>query len=101
MLPTYCGNNALCPDLLNGNKQLGTRYQCFRKGLGKGLNLPIDPNYNGAYNPIDPSRVYCGNQNVLPAGYNRMVLVLENDNEHKMQAVAVEAAVLVQSTKHL
>jgi len=72
MLPSYCGNNALFPDLLNGNKQLGTRYQCFKKGLGKGLNLPVDPNYNGPYNPIDPARVYCGNQNALPAGYDRM-----------------------------
>ena len=72
MLPSYCGNNALFPDLLNGNKQLGTRYQCFKKGLGKGLNLPVDPNYNGPYNPIDPTRVYCGNQNVLPAGYDRI-----------------------------
>ena len=72
MLPMYCGNNAADAGLLNGNKQLGTRYQCFRKGIGKGLNLPVDLNYNGAYNPIDPARVYCGNQNALPAGYDRM-----------------------------
>ena len=40
----YCGNNAKSVDILSGNKIIGTRYACMRKGIGKGLNLPVDNN---------------------------------------------------------
>lgn len=62
---TYCGNNAYELE----NKRLGSRYECFRKGVGVGLNLPIVPE---RYEPIDRYRVYCGNARRLPEGYNVM-----------------------------
>ena len=67
----YCGNNRNNPDLVAGVKILGTRYDCFRKGVGVGLHLPPDPDYAIAYDPIDDSKVYCGNQIGLPVGYDR------------------------------
>jgi hypothetical protein len=72
MANIYCGNNALHPDLVNGTKILGSRYQCLRKGVGTGLNLPFDPDYGGPYAPIDNRRIYCGNAVDLPDGYDSM-----------------------------
>lgn len=69
MIQTYCGNNARDPQLLSGNAVLGTRYSCMRKGIGRGLHLPYDPKFAGAYIPIDKRRYYCGNQPIAPNGY--------------------------------
>lgn len=68
----YCGNNAKSVDILSGNKIIGTRYNCMRKGIGKGLNLPVDNNYLGGYEPIDTRKIYCGNAENLPDGYDLM-----------------------------
>jgi len=67
----YCGNNQLDPTLINGTHQLGTRYRCFKKGVGVGLNLPYDRKYQGEYQAIDNTRIYCGDKENLPNGYNR------------------------------
>ena len=67
----YCGNNAEHPDLVNGRKVLGTRYQCLRKGIQRGNALPVDPNFLLPYTPIVPNTKYCGNRNDIPAGYTR------------------------------
>ncbi len=67
----YCGNNRLNNNLVNGNSRLGNRYECFKKGLGKGLSLPIDENYRNGYEPIDNTRIYCGNREELPENYDR------------------------------
>lgn len=72
MTNIYCGNNAKSTDILNGNKVIGTRYNCMRKGIGKGLNLPVDNNYLGDYEPIDTRKIYCGNAENLPDGYDLM-----------------------------
>ena len=69
MANIYCGNNALFTGLVNGTHQIGTRYQCLRKGIGIGSNL--DP-YEEPYEPIDDTRIYCGKQNILPNGYDRL-----------------------------
>lgn len=66
----YCGNNQLDPDLLNGSLNMGNRYQCLKKGIGKGLNLPYDEKYSNDYIPIDDRKIYCGNNDVLPEGYH-------------------------------
>ena len=68
----YCGNNRENNELKNGNVQLGTRYSCLRKGIGKGLNGPKDPTYAGKYDPIDKRKIYCGNQHTLPDKYDSM-----------------------------
>ena len=68
----YCGNNSKNLDILNGKKVIGTRYQCLKKGIGKGLRLPLDKNYLGEYESIDDRRMYCGNQNKLPKEYDYM-----------------------------
>ena len=72
MAQLYCGNNALHPDLVNGTKMMGTKYQCLRKGIGTGLNLPYDADYGGPYTPIDDRKIYCGDEADLPDGYDRM-----------------------------
>jgi len=72
MAQTYCGNNAQYPQLLAGNVQLGTRYGCMRKGIGRGMHMPYDTKFNGAYVPIDQTRIYCGDKDALPEGYDRM-----------------------------
>jgi hypothetical protein len=71
-MPIYCGNNALDSDIVNGTSQLGTRYSCMRKGIGTGLNLPYDAKYAGEYEPIDNRKIYCGNGDNLPEGYDRL-----------------------------
>ena len=68
----YCGNNRLNPDVVSGRKRIGTRYQCFKKGIGVGMNLPFDPLYAMPYAPIDRSRIYCGKERRIPRGYTRM-----------------------------
>ena len=70
-MQTYCGNNAIHPELLNGSKILGTRYSCLKKGIGTGLNLPYDINYSYPYQPIDDTQIYCGDGDNLPPNYDR------------------------------
>lgn len=56
----YCGNNKLI------SNRRGNRYECFRKGVGVGLNkkeLEI-------YLPITKSKIYCGNKD-LPTNYSK------------------------------
>jgi hypothetical protein len=67
----YCGNNQFDPDILNGSLELGTRYRCLQKGFGKGLHLPYDSKYAGDYQPIDDTKIYCGNRDNLPENYDR------------------------------
>lgn len=67
----YCGNNAQDPNLLAGQIQLGTLRTCLQKGVGKGRRLPYDSKYTGGYLPIDPRKIYCGDANVVPLGYDR------------------------------
>ncbi len=62
----YCGNNALKQNVI-----FGTNYQCLQKGIGIGLSLPYDNSYNEPYEPIDKTKLYCGNLRALPNGYNR------------------------------
>lgn len=66
----YCGNNLLHASLTNGTSVLGTRYECLRKGIGTGLNLPLDIGYLGQYQPVDARRMYCGNRDNIPIGYD-------------------------------
>lgn len=66
----YCGNNRKHKDVLSGEKKIGSRYDCFRKGVGIGLNLPLDPDYDGEYEPIDKRKIYCGKNKKLPPGYS-------------------------------
>lgn len=68
----YCGNNAANIKLINGELQLGTRYECLKKGIGRGLHMPIDNDYTSNYVPIDTRKMYCGNEPDLPNGYDIM-----------------------------
>jgi len=72
MSKIYCGNNRLHPSLKNGSVKLGKRYPCFKKGIGTGLNSPLDKNYNSKYSPIDKTKIYCGKSRTKPPGYDRM-----------------------------
>ncbi|CCV02510.1 Serine/threonine protein kinase [Armadillidium vulgare iridescent virus] len=67
---TYCGNNAKDEGLTNGTKVLGNRFQCLRKGIGRGLNEPIFT-YSEEYEPIENIKVYCGNNANLPRDKDR------------------------------
>jgi hypothetical protein len=68
----YCGNNSRNTKLLNGDLLPGSRYSCLQKGIAKGRNLTHDVNYEGEYEPIDNTKIYCGTKNILPDGYDRM-----------------------------
>ena len=67
-MPIYCGNNLNDPKLTYGTHNIGTRYQCLRKGIGVGINLPYDPSYSLPYRPIDGRKFYCGKSRHPPAG---------------------------------
>jgi hypothetical protein len=67
----YCGNNGRDEGLRNGSKILGTRYQCLKKGIGRGLKEPI-LSYTDDYEPIDQVKVFCGNGNILPQNKDRL-----------------------------
>ena len=70
-MPIYCGNNALNSELVSGRAIQGTRSQCLRKGIGRGKRLPYDKNYLGPYQAIDATKIYCGNAQAIPPGYDR------------------------------
>jgi len=69
---TYCGNNLLSPllEANGGSCKIGTLFQCLRKGVGYGLNSPIDLEFLN-YEPIDPpENIYCGDKTPLPDKYD-------------------------------
>jgi hypothetical protein len=67
----YCGNNSLYRGLTGRQPThvVGTNYECLKKGIGVGLNLPYDRNYSNNYIPIDDRKFYCGNQVRIPNRY--------------------------------
>jgi hypothetical protein len=66
----YCGNNRRNPKVRSGEQVIGTKYDCFRRGVGIGLNLPYDSSYSNRFVPVDERKIYCGTANELPAGYD-------------------------------
>lgn len=66
----YCGNNANNRRVVNGELEIGNRYGCMRKGVGQGLYMPYDKTYLDEYVPIVETKVYCGNNENLPNGYD-------------------------------
>ena len=66
----YCGNNLNYSGIVNGTHRLGTNLECLRIGIGKGLNMPVDPEYANEYIPNDDRKYYCGNEQQLPANGN-------------------------------
>lgn len=73
----YCGNNRLHPELLDGTKRLGTRQECLNRGIRVGISLPPERSYAGRYEPIDNTKIYCGNSSTVPDGYDRFGAVFE------------------------
>lgn len=73
----YCGNNLLNVNVTNGTKRMGTRYECFKKGIGAGFHKELDQttiqNYN-QYESADPTKIYCGTKQGarIPPGYTRL-----------------------------
>ena len=72
MTNIYCGNNSLSKELTSKQKRRGSRYDCFRKGVGIGLYQPLDKTYADKYKAIDKRRLYCGKARGLPTGYSIM-----------------------------
>jgi hypothetical protein len=68
---TYCGNNANDLDVVNGTAVIGTRRGCLEKGKSIGNMQPADPRFLREYVPIDDTKVYCGNYEAKPDGYDR------------------------------
>jgi hypothetical protein len=68
----YCGNNRASLELRKKGTKIGNRYDCFRKGVGVGLNLDYDPTYSTRFVPIDARKIYCGKLTRLPEGYHIM-----------------------------
>ena len=67
----YCGNNANHPDVVNGTAVIGNRRGCLEKGKFIGYQQAADATFLREYVPIDDTRKYCGNHEVMPAGYDR------------------------------
>ena len=65
----YCGNNGNFSGLTNGTHVLGTRNKCLQKGKLVGYYLPPDPEYSGAYNPINVRHLHCADHNVIPPNH--------------------------------
>jgi hypothetical protein len=53
----YCGNNAKAPEIVSRRKRIGTAYECFRRGVGVGKNLPAE---EGEYEAIYSPNIFCG-----------------------------------------
>ena len=70
-LKLYCGNNFNASQLVSGNAVLGTRHGCLKRGFGRGYHEPVDVEFLEDYVPIDNTKVYCGNKEILPEGYDR------------------------------
>lgn len=68
----YCGNNLRNPKVRSGQQVVGTRYGCLKRGIGVGLGLPYDPEYSNRYVPVDARKIYCGEFENLPDGYDLM-----------------------------
>lgn len=68
----YCGNNRLDRGLVNGSKRMGSRYQCFKRGIGVGLHTPLTGDESTEYSPIYEEGLFCGNGSVLPEGYKSL-----------------------------
>ena len=66
----YCGNNKLNNDVVKGKKIIGTKYSCFKKGFGKGIQMKN--NKKIPYQAIDTRKIYCGKKNILPKKYDIM-----------------------------
>jgi hypothetical protein len=62
----YCGNNGAATK----GKPIGTKHQCLKVGIGKGLYLPCERSYGGVYDPIDDRKMYCGDKIDMPPGYD-------------------------------
>ena len=67
----YCGNNANHSDVVNGTAVIGNRRGCLEKGKYVGYQQAPDPSFLRAYVPIDDTKKYCGNYEVMPGGYDR------------------------------
>ena len=69
----YCGNNRLYrhPDE-NVEVIFGTNYRCLKKGFGSGYYSPVDLSILNPYEAIDERKIYCGLNENLPNGYNRV-----------------------------
>jgi hypothetical protein len=66
----YCGNNNLDDGLTTGTKRLGSKNECLRRGYGSGYHAPLNPKMGDPYVAVDPRRYYCGDNPVVPAGYD-------------------------------
>lgn len=64
----YCGNNSRSKEIKDGTSRPGTRYECLRKGIGRGLHMK--GNFDDEYDKIDKRKIYCGNEQKLPDGYD-------------------------------
>jgi hypothetical protein len=69
-MPIYCGNNRQNSKLISGELDIGRRSQCLKKGVGVGLNQPIDPDYLDNYEPLYVDNFFCGdNEDDAPNNY--------------------------------
>lgn len=69
----YCGSDLLVPEDYD---QMGTRFQCMKKGIGIGMAMPNaqrDAIINRPPTVIGPRpNVFCGNGDVLPPNYTSL-----------------------------
>ena len=69
-MPIYCGNNSKNRRLISGELDIGKRSECLKKGVGVGLNQPIDPDYLDDYEPLYIDNFFCGDdEDDVPNNY--------------------------------
>ena len=78
----YCGNNELSPELRanGGVREFGSHSDCVKKGFARGFNQQIPDldefirRWSGKYRPHVKQRLYYGDGDDVPAGYQRATL---------------------------
>ena len=92
----YCGNNELSPKLRanGGTREFGSYNECVKKGYARGFNQPITDlaaflkEWGGKYKPHVTQRLYYGDREDVPAGYQRATLSQAAQRGYALGALA-------------
>ena len=92
----YCGNNELSPELRanGGARDFGSYSECIKKGYARGFNQQIPDlvvflrRWSGKYKPHVLQRLYYGDGEDAPPGYQRATLAQAAQRGYALGALA-------------